>query len=131
MNVEEEELEQASGTAQVDEEKNECSEEQLNKFSQQAERDASFELTTKDPEENEKDDKHSEEWLNIYSHGAERTATWEVAEEEKEVVSLRLAAKGAKEQAGTFITPWEMELEMLEDWLNNPEPARELTECEL
>jgi hypothetical protein len=24
-----------------------------------------------------------------------------------------------------------MELEMLEDWLNNPEPARELTECEL
>jgi hypothetical protein len=30
----EEELEQASGTAQVDEEKNECSEEQLNNFSQ-------------------------------------------------------------------------------------------------
>jgi hypothetical protein len=24
-----------------------------------------------------------------------------------------------------------MELEMLEDWLNNPEPARELTEVEL
>jgi hypothetical protein len=24
-----------------------------------------------------------------------------------------------------------MELEMLEDWLNNPEPARELTEFEL
>jgi hypothetical protein len=74
---------------------------------------------------------HSEEWLSIFSHGAERTATWEVAEEEKEVVALRLAAKGAEEQAGTFITPWEMELEMLEDWLNNPEPTRELTECEL
>jgi hypothetical protein len=42
---------------------------------------------------------HSEEWLSIYSRGAETTATWEVAEEEKEAVALRLAAKGAEEQA--------------------------------
>jgi hypothetical protein len=78
-----------------------------------------------------KEDEHSEEWLSIYSRGAERTATWEVAEKEKEAVALRLAAKGAKEQARTFISPWETELKMLEDWLNNPEPARELTEIEL
>jgi hypothetical protein len=51
MTVEEEELEQASGTAQADEEKNECSEEQLNKFSQQAERAAAFGLTAKDEAE--------------------------------------------------------------------------------
>jgi hypothetical protein len=44
---------------------------------------------------------------------------------------LKLAAKEAKERAGRFITPLEMELEMLEDWLNNPEPIRELTEVEL
>jgi ribosomal protein S7 len=49
----------------------------------------------------------------------------------KEAVALELAAKEAKEQAGKVITPWEMELEMLEDWLNNPGPARELTEVEL
>jgi hypothetical protein len=49
----------------------------------------------------------------------------------KKCVALRLAAEEAEEQAGRFITPWEMELEMLEDWLNNPEPARELTEFEL
>jgi hypothetical protein len=68
--------------AQAEEEKNECSEERLNDFSQRAER----------------------------------------------TVALELAAKEAKGQAGKVITPWEMELEMLEDWLNNPGPARELTE---
>jgi hypothetical protein len=68
-----------------------------------------------------KENEHSEEWLNDFGQGAEK----------KEVVALKLAAKEAKEQAGRFITPWEMELEMLEDWLNNPEPARELTEVEL
>jgi hypothetical protein len=46
-------------------------------------------------------------------------------------VALEIAAKEAKEQAGKVITPWEMELDMLEDWLNNPGPARELTEVEL
>jgi hypothetical protein len=68
-----------------------------------------------------KENEHSEEWLNDFSQGAEK----------KEAAALKLAAKEAKEQAGRFITPWEMELEMLEDWLNNPEPARELTEVEL
>jgi hypothetical protein len=43
---------------------------------------------------------------------------------------LKLVAKESKERAGRFITPWEMELEMLEDWLNNPDLARELIEVE-
>jgi hypothetical protein len=30
-----------------------------------------------------------------------------------------------EEQADVVLTPWEMELEMLEDWLNNPEQAEE------
>jgi hypothetical protein len=66
-------------------------------------------------EENER----SEEQLNSFSQRAESA------------VALELTAEEAKEQAGRFITPWEMELEMLEDWLNNPEPARELAEIEL
>jgi hypothetical protein len=38
-------------------------------------------------------------------------------EAEKEAVALRLAAKGSRGAGrGAFITPWEMELEMLEDW---------------
>jgi hypothetical protein len=68
-----------------------------------------------------RENEHSEEWLNDFGQGAEK----------KEAIALKLAAKEAKEQAGRFITPWEMELEMLEDWLNNPEPARELAEVEL
>jgi hypothetical protein len=59
-------------------------------------------------EEEEKE--HSEEWLNDFSQGAENKGS----------VALKLAAKEAEERAGRFITPWEMELEMLEDWLNNP-----------
>jgi hypothetical protein len=78
---EEKELEQAFETAQTDEEKNDCSEEQLNKFSQQAERVAAFELTVK---EIEGGNEHSEEWLDIFSISAEKTATWEVAEAEEE-----------------------------------------------
>jgi hypothetical protein len=72
-------------------------------------------------EADEEENEHSEEWLNNFGQG----------DEKKEVVALKLATKEAKEKAGRFITPWEMELEMLEDWLNNPEPARELTEVEL
>jgi hypothetical protein len=70
-------------------------------------------------EGNEKE--HSEEWLNDFSQG----------DEKKEATAQKLVAKEAKAQASRFITPWEMELEMLEDWLNNLEPARELTELEL
>ena len=44
---EEEELEQAFETAQADERKNECSDEQLNNFSQQDERSVALKLTTK------------------------------------------------------------------------------------
>jgi hypothetical protein len=81
MTVEEEELEQVSETAQVDEEENECSEEQLHKFSQQAERAAAFELTAKETEEG---NEHSEEWLDIFSISVENNATEEVAEAEEE-----------------------------------------------
>jgi hypothetical protein len=62
-------------------------------------------LETAQEEENE----HSKEWLNSFSQGAEETA------------ALKLTAE--KEQADRLITPWEMELEILEDWLNNPEPV--------
>jgi hypothetical protein len=63
-----------------------------------------------------KESEHSEECLSIFSQGAEK----------QEAVALKLAAKEAKEQANKIITPWEMELEMMEDWLNNPGPAKEL-----
>jgi hypothetical protein len=59
-------------------------------------------------EENE----HSEEWLNAFSQEAKK----------KEVAALNLTKK-EKEQANRLLTPWEMELEMLEDWMNNPEPV--------
>jgi hypothetical protein len=62
-----------------------------------------------------KEKEHSEEWLNDFGQGAEK----------KEVAALNLTTEDK------VITPWEMELEMLEDWLNNREPARELTEVEL
>jgi hypothetical protein len=63
-----------------------------------------------------KENEYSEEWLNDFGQGYEK----------KEAAALKLAAKEAKEKTDKFITPWEMELEMLEDWLNNLEPAREL-----
>jgi hypothetical protein len=63
----------------------------------------------------EKENEHSEECLNAFSQEAEEAA------------ALKLAAEEAEEQADRLLTPWEMELEMLEDWLNNPEPAGELS----
>jgi hypothetical protein len=78
-----------------------------------------LELTIEEESEGESD--HSKECLNIFSRGAEK----------KEAIALKLAAKEAEEQANIIITPWEMELEMLEDWLNNPEPTRELEKLEL
>jgi hypothetical protein len=114
-------LEQMAKTAQGDEE-NERSKERLNDFSQQAESVVALELTAEEEAEEEgKENEHSEEWLNNFSQEAEK----------QEAVALKLAAKEAEEPAGKVITPWEMELEMLEDWLNNPEPARELAEFEL
>jgi hypothetical protein len=148
MTVEEEELEQASGTAQADAKKNECSEGQLKNFSQQAGGAVALKLTAKAQAGAKEEDEHSEEWLSIFSTEAENITTGEIARVEgerehskecintfskrdEEVAALKLAAEDAEEQVDGFISPWEMELEMLEDWLNNPEPARELTECEL
>jgi hypothetical protein len=59
----------------------------------------------------EEENEHSEEWLNAFSQKAEK----------KEAAALKPATEEAEEQAGRLITPWEMELKMLEDWLNNPE----------
>jgi hypothetical protein len=84
-----EELEKTLEAAQGDEEENEHSEECLNAFSQEAERDVALELTT---EEAEEDDEHSKEWLNIFSQEAEETATWEfAAKEEKGVDNICFA----------------------------------------
>jgi hypothetical protein len=76
---------------------------------------------TAQAEEEEKNE-HSEEWLNTFSQEAEK----------KEAVALKMTAEEeAEEQVDRLLTPWEMELEMLEDWLNNPGPAGELTGVEL
>jgi hypothetical protein len=48
---------------------------------------------------------HSEGWLDSFSQEAEKET----------VVALKLTTK--EEHGGKIITPWEMELEMLEDWL--------------
>jgi hypothetical protein len=98
---------------------NENSKERLNEFSQESEEVVALELTVE--EEAEGESEHSEECLNIFNRGAEK----------QEVVALKLAAKEVKEGKDRIITPWEMELEMLEDWLNNQEPARELEKLEL
>jgi hypothetical protein len=52
---------------------------------------------------------HSEEWLKYFSQvvGTKTPATLEAVAEEKHTIKM--------------LTPWEMELEMLEDWLNNLE----------
>jgi hypothetical protein len=41
--------------------------------------------------------------------------------ETKTPAALKMTAK--EEHADKMLTPWEMELEMLEDWLNHPEPV--------
>jgi hypothetical protein len=58
-------------------------------------------------------DDHSEEWLEIFSQEAakEMTTTLEPAAEEEE------------EHIFKMLTPWEMELEMMDDWLKHPEPV--------
>jgi hypothetical protein len=121
MTIEEEELEQVSETAQVDEEKNECSEEQLNDFSQQAERAVALRLTaTKEKEE----DEHSKEWLDIFSIVAGKTATGEfVAEgEENEHFEecLNEFSQEAERAAALKLTAEEAEREEehSEEWLS-------------
>jgi 16S rRNA U1498 N3-methylase RsmE len=64
----------------------------------------------------EEENEDFEEWLNTFSQEAEEAAR------------LKLIVEEAEEQADKLLTPWEMELEMLEDWLNNPEPAGDFHE---
>jgi hypothetical protein len=61
----------------------------------------------------ETEDEHYEECFNTFNQEAEK----------KETTTLNLAAEEVEEQADRLITPWDMELEILEDWLNNTEPA--------
>jgi hypothetical protein len=50
-----------------------------------------------------------EEWLKYFSQVAET----------KTPGTLKLTTK--EEHGNEMLTPWEKEIEMLEDWLNNPE----------
>jgi hypothetical protein len=59
----------------------------------------------------QEEEEHSEEWLKIFSQEAETEDT----------AALKL--KQEEEHADKMLTPWEKELEMLEDWLNHPEPV--------
>jgi hypothetical protein len=54
---------------------------------------------------------HYEEWLHTFGQEAKKTT------------ALKLTAE--EEQVDVVLTPWEMALEMLEDWLNNPEQAED------
>jgi hypothetical protein len=64
----------------------------------------------------EKGKEHSEEWLKIFSQEAEKET----------VAALKLKAK--EENGDKILTPWELELEMLEDWLSHPEPVDDFHE---
>jgi hypothetical protein len=56
---------------------------------------------------------HLEEWLEIFSQEAEGET----------VATLKLTTRKEEEDADKMLTPWEVDLEMLEDWLNHPEPV--------
>jgi hypothetical protein len=43
--------------------------------------------------------------------------------EEEEVEQVLISSPTKEEHADKMLTPWELELEMLEDWLNHPEPV--------
>jgi len=53
---------------------------------------------------------HSAEMIEIFSQKVEQGVT----------TALEVVAE--EEHADKMLTPWDMELEMLEDWLNHPEP---------
>jgi hypothetical protein len=59
---------------------------------------------------------HSKEWLDSFSQEAEKETA----------AALKLTAE--EEHGDKMFTPWEKELEMLEDWLNNPEPVDDCRE---
>jgi hypothetical protein len=44
------------------------------------------------------------------------------------VEQVRISTPAEKEHPDEVLTPWEMELEMLEDWLNHPEPVDDFHE---
>jgi hypothetical protein len=81
-----EELVQMVKTAQEDKE-NEHSEEQLNDFSQGAEKKevVALRLTAEEGEVDEEENEHFEEWLDIFSDEAENTTMWEFAATAEEV----------------------------------------------
>jgi hypothetical protein len=55
-----------------------------------------------------------------YAATEEGQPTKTVKEEEKEKIPM--SSPSEEENEVKIFTPWEKELEMLEDWLNNPEP---------
>jgi len=61
---------------------------------------------------------HSEEWLDSFSQESEGNT----------VAALKLTTREEEEHEKNILTPWEKELEMLEDWLNNPEPVDDYRE---
>jgi hypothetical protein len=56
---------------------------------------------------------HLEEWLKIFNQEAEGETA----------AALKLTVREEEEHADKILTPWEKELEMLEDWLNHLEPV--------
>jgi hypothetical protein len=48
--------------------------------------------------------------------------------EEEKVEQVQIYSLTEEEHANKMLTPWEMELEMLEDWLNHPEPVDDFHE---
>jgi hypothetical protein len=63
------------------------------------------------PAEGDEEDEYLEEWHKNFSQVAET----------KTPTALKLTTE--EEHTVKMLTPWEMELEMLEDWLNHPEPV--------
>jgi hypothetical protein len=57
------------------------------------------------------EEEHSAEMLKIFSQEAEQGIT------------TSLEAVAEEEHVDKMLTPWEKELEMMEDWLNHPEPV--------
>jgi hypothetical protein len=57
------------------------------------------------------EEEHSAEMLKIFSQEVEQGIT------------TALEAVAEEENADKMLTPWEMELEMMEDWLNHPDPV--------
>jgi hypothetical protein len=63
----------------------------------------------------------------MFSQGAEEEHSVEIlksfSQEAKQGITTSLKVVAEEEHADKMLTPWEMELEMMEDWLNHPEPV--------